>query len=152
MSKKKFIDGLESLFSEATQEDLKESTLISPKKEQSVEDHSSSGKSFASDLQSLFSEAFEETIEEKLIERKETPRPRQKPKRKFSGLDMLIRSTVESSEIEVQSTPTKRVSLIIEQEKLMKLKKIAKMKKAYLKDIIDEIVSDYLDTFEQRSK
>jgi hypothetical protein len=60
------------------------------------------------------------------------------------GLDALIRETVESSSVEVTPSNTKRVTFVFDEEKINKLKQIARLKKAYVKDIVDEIISEYL--------
>jgi len=44
----------------------------------------------------------------------------------------------------------KRVSFVFDKSKLKKLKSIAKIKKAHLKDIIDEVVAEYLSEFENK--
>lgn len=67
-----------------------------------------------------------------------------------TGLDMLIRRTVERGEIEEEkSTGTKRLTVVFDKKKLKKLKSIARMEKAYLKDILGEIVGEYINKYEQ---
>lgn len=60
------------------------------------------------------------------------------------GLDAIIRDTVESSEVQIQKTKPKRVTFSFDPDKLEALRKIAKNKKAYLREVVDEIVTDYL--------
>ena len=60
------------------------------------------------------------------------------------GLDAIIRDTVETSQVEIQKTRPKRVTFSFDPDKLEALRKIAKDKKAYLREVVDEIVTDYL--------
>jgi len=130
------------------------------------------GKNFTMDLDSLFQEVVQESIEEQFELKKEKekekkknkkqkqkqnlpagkdrskPKPEKKKRRvipRSGGIDSLIRSTVEGSIMEIESTSNKkRVSFVFDKEKLKKLKSIAKLKKSYLKDVIDEVVAEYL--------
>lgn len=72
-------------------------------------------------------------------------------KRRRTGLDFFIRSTVqpdEEKETEAQNnTPdTKRVTLIFRKDHLEELKELAKQREMYLKDLVGEMVSQFLDT------
>lgn len=70
-------------------------------------------------------------------------------RRPMGGLDMLIRRTVEKGAIEEDiKTGTKRLTVSFDKEKLSKLKKIARIEKAYLKDILGEIVAEYIKRYE----
>ena len=69
-----------------------------------------------------------------------SPRPR-------GGLDLLIRQTSEETYIEYQSE-NKRVTFVFDKKKLEKLKVIAKSQKAFLKDIIGDVVSKYIEEYE----
>ncbi|MFK8007792.1 MAG: hypothetical protein AB8H03_15545 [Saprospiraceae bacterium] len=123
------------------------------------------GKNFTMDLDSLFQEVVQESIEEQFELKKEKAKdkkknknkkteskPKSKPEKKkrrviprSGGIDSLIRSTVEGSIMQIESTSNKkRVSFVFDKEKLKKLKSIAKVKKSYLKDVIDEVVAEYL--------
>lgn len=121
------------------------------------------------DLDSLFQEVMHESIEEQFELKKEKEKEKNKNKNKnqnqnqkteskskpekkkrrviprSGGIDSLIRSTVEGSMMEIESTSNKkRVSFVFDKVKLKKLKTIAKLKKSYLKDVIDEVVAEYL--------
>lgn len=112
----------------------------------------STGKNFTDDLQSFLREAFEESFEEqfstpkdKLKEEKRIKKRRKKP---LSGLDALIRQTVRPQPKNLLDQPTRRVTLTFDHQKLEKLKKIARLNNTYLKDIINEIVSEYIEKHE----
>ncbi len=71
----------------------------------------------------------------------------EKPKdARLAGIDLLIKGTLEGSKriVENVAPQKKRVTFIIDKEKLAKIKGIAKSEKAYIKDIFDRVVSDYL--------
>ena len=67
-----------------------------------------------------------------------------------SGLDFLIRSTVDPADEDraPQTGPpapeTKRVTLIFNKAHLAELKQQAKERRMYLKDVVQEMVADYL--------
>ena len=168
MSKKKFTDGLESLFGFSEGGNLKEESPLLVETEVKVKEKSTSAhkkktrgrssKNFTSDLDSLFENALQETIEEKRAEfkneRKSTeighsPERKRKQRRPVTGLDALIRRTLEGGEAEVSYDKRKRVTFVFEKSKVEKLKKIAKQQKMYLKDILGDIVQDYLKKYEQ---
>lgn len=171
MSKKKFTDGLESLFGSTTIEDKtlqEDSVLIVETKEQPTETlkkkkkkksgaRRSSGKNFTSDLDSLFSGAMSVRVEEgpkksrsKSDSKAKAPKPVRV--RTLNGLDALIRRTVEAGQTEVQAelpVTRKRVTFIFDKEKLHRLKRIAKHEKLYLKDIIGDVVSKWIEEYEK---
>ena len=174
MSKKKFTDGLESLFGTTVsvheeqgflgrREDKprRKRTKLSVKKKKS--ERPSSGKSFTLDLDSLFEQVLTETIEEKVqkakkksvVSKDNIEKTKQKYRKPMNGLDALIRQTVESSLMEVQAAPVptkKRVTFVFDKQKLARLKRIAKIEKAYLKDIIGDLISEFIDSYETTQK
>jgi hypothetical protein len=50
--------------------------------------------------------------------------------------------------IEDRSLNTKRLTVTFDKKKLEKLKKIARLEKSYLKDILGEIVAEYIKKYE----
>lgn len=160
MSKKKFTDGLESLFGETAEKKHEEDQLVlfeesrkSSRKTGDSERRASSGKDFTSDLQSFLAEAFEDSFEEQLGSEggessSREQRTRRRPRPASGGLDALIRSTIQPRMEEPATGPTRRITLIIDRQKLEKLKNIAHKKKSYLKDVIDEIVSEFIQHYE----
>ncbi len=71
----------------------------------------------------------------------------EKPKdARLAGIDLLIKGTLEGSKriVENVAPEKKRVTFILDKEKLAKIKTIAKSEKAYIKDIFDRVVSEYL--------
>lgn len=161
MAKKRFTDNFESLFGDPMEElqpESKEKRAAGQASgDDSVEADEDSkkggGKTFTDSLQSFLSETFEESFERQLAEaeKKKTPVPAPKPRRRRSSLDMLIRSTVEPSKVEIEEgdeARRRRITLTFEPQKLEKLKNIAKIERAMLKDIINELVGDYIRQYE----
>lgn len=113
-----------------------------------------SSKDFTSDLDTLFQMALSETIEEKEKKKKSVPKSSHRPRRsrRLSGLDALIRRTEDLDVVEVNVPTKKRVSFVCDKEKVAKLKQIAKKEKAYLKDIIGEVVSKFIEKYEKEQQ
>ena len=162
MSKKKFTVGLESLFQEedvAGEQQQEGSALLFPPEPKTVKGKKSkkgakkkSSKNFTDDMQDFLIDSFEESFERQMAKRSEKPSPnkiiKKRSKRPRSGLDLLIRSTVNPSTIEFDEHETKRITLVFDIKKLEKLRSIARDKRTYLKDIIDEIVGEFIDDYE----
>ncbi|MCF8246111.1 MAG: hypothetical protein K9J37_15415 [Saprospiraceae bacterium] len=168
MSKKKFTDGLESLFSKDNVKESGQGTTfleginsdeMKPGVGKSTVTKSSSRKNFTTDLDSLLQEAMQESFDEQIKEKetaantpKAQPFHQQAHRRKpLSGLDMLIRRTVERGDVEEdQVSGTRRLTVSFDKAKLNKLKIIARMEKAYLKDILGDIVEEYIRRYENK--
>lgn len=168
MAKKNFIDGLDSIFGD---DNNSEELNIITKEEESTSKKParkkrSSSKDFTADLDSLLQEALQESVEKHVAKRKKKtlpvakskrPMQRGRIKRTLSGLDALIRQTVSSSEMEIINQPStdpsqpkkKRVTFSFDREKVDKLKSIARLEKSYIKDIVNGIVSEYIDEYEK---
>ena len=63
-------------------------------------------------------------------------------------MDSLIRETVETSKVEITPAEKKRVTFIFDKKKIERLKNIARLEKAYVKDIINQLVSEYIDQYD----
>jgi len=177
VGKKKFVDGLESLFGPTVEENFEGEGFmgrhVKPDKEKRKKNRkrpsgkklnkprSSSGKNFTSDLDSLFEHVVTETVEAKLEkaiegEIKTTPKiakTRRRLRKPMSGLDALIRRTVEETKLERMEIPAptkKRVTFVFDKEKLSELKRIAKLEKTYLKDILGDLITEYIDKYQYK--
>lgn len=144
MAKKNFKLGLGDLLDNAMDNNsstVESSTRVSKTKRTTSKKAS---KSFSNNLDDLFQEAIEESVQENADKISKKSRPASKRKKPMFGLDALIRETVETSSVEVTPSNTKRVTFVFDEEKINKLKQIARLKKAYVKDIVDEIITEYL--------
>lgn len=111
-------------------------------------------KTFTADLNSLFQQAFEENVKEnRIVEPVEKKDEQRSPRRAkaLSGIDALIRQTTDKPQPEDQpKTPRfqKRVTFVFDKKKFQKLKTIARQEKAYLKDLIGNAVSEFIEEYE----
>lgn len=159
MSKKRFIEGLDSLFadSEDTGRQPAKATPARSKKrgrkKEETEPAKASGKDFSADLAAFLQEAFEESFEQQLGQQGEAPpAPKERPARSgkpASGLDALIRNTLEPAAVTIDPKATRRLVVTFREEQLQKLKSIARTEKTVLKKVINEIVEDYIRQYER---
>ena len=114
-------------------------------------------KNFTSDLDSLFQEAFTEAVEEKLDKMKRDS-GLQDPfaadervyKKPLSGLDALIRQTVDASLASLDHAAVKRLTILFENQKIEKLKTIAKQERAFVKDLVSGVLSEFIENYEKK--
>ena len=158
MSKKKFIVGLESLFGTATEEAFQEESPLLKKSKKEVKKAVDTikkrpSKNFTSDLDTLFEQALIDTIDEDREKAKSNKQAIQKSRqnrlRRLSGLDALIRHTEDMDRVEVNVPTKKRLTFVVEKDKLAKLKEIAKEENAYLKDILARVVANFIEKYEK---
>jgi hypothetical protein len=156
MSKKKFIDGLESVFTVLEEETVEhydansaEQPVTSPIQE--AVKPKRGGKSFTADIGSAMQDnfvttedAFLSTTDDTLSLSEVSKKTMRKP---LTGLDALLRRTIESSDLDNETK--RRVVLILESGKLEKLKYIAKEESIFLKDIIERSVNFFIEDYER---
>lgn len=107
------------------------------------------GKDFSDDLQSFLQKAFEESFEEQMS-RERTVDPSKKSLHKpLTGLDALIRSTVEPDSYQIDPDATRRLVVTFREAQLEKLRTIAKSEQTQLKKIISDIVEEYISEYEK---
>jgi len=166
MSKKRFTDGLESLLSMPAEDAaLQRNALLSSESSSGqgisptvdippAESKKVQGKRFTDDLQAFLMEAFEESFDRQMQhDRSQAAEPeiKKRSSKPMDGLDALIRSTVEPK-MKLDHLATRRLTLQFDERKLEKLKDIARMEKTLLRDIIDNIVGDYISRWEKQKK
>lgn len=165
MAKKSFTKGLESLFIDlAAEKEQDDNPLLSrkpkrarPKKRELEPDLETAAPGAAEEEEEEgFSEAleafFREELAEKVIERAEEDQKGKKrgistPKR---GIDSLIQGTLfEEDKLEL-GRPGKgeRVTLVFDKKQVKKLQSIARMEKTYLRNIVSEIVGEFIRSYE----
>ena len=168
MSKKKFSSGLDSLFE--NNDEQKEMVQPHPSVREALKPDTNAvafttatnrrvnSKNFTSDLDSLFQEAFTEAVEEKVEKMRKTvglddpfENTRRQYKQPLSGLDALIRSTIDTSLAGLDHAAIKRLTIMFETQKIEKLKSIAKMERAFVKDIVSGILSEFIEDYEKKT-
>lgn len=167
MAKKNFNAGLEDIFKNPT-DSSEGDTLVQSKKSVSSERSTSSGgataeaaqskkksyrKNFTYDLSNLLNDAFTESKEVGDNIAKETRESEKSPKKRIkkvplTGINALIRRTLDSDYDGGENRNYKRVTFICDRDKIAKLKKIAKAEKVYLKDILSDLIDKYIKNFD----
>ena len=167
MSKKRFSSGLDSLFDnprdEQEFEDVKAGKAPPPSVSEleaevkAVVMKRTTTKNFTSDLDSLFNYAFTEALEEKVDQLRRDSgiddpfeSKRDNYKRPLSGLDALIRSTVDTSLMGLEHAPIKRFTIMFENKKIEQLKNIAKQERAFVKDLVGDVLTEFIKNYEQQ--
>ncbi len=159
MSKKRFSEGLDDLFSgsrESHGEAFSNAVVLtapSAMGERKVPGH----KSFMNGLDALLQEAMDESLERyesnqpdsvSASSKTKTTNALRTPAR--SGLDMLIRQTLDVQDFATdESTGKKRLTVAVDRPKLEKLKAIAKLENAFLKDLLVSLIDEYIDEYSQ---
>lgn len=148
MSKKKFSEGLDDLFRDQhTGETHWSHASDAPPRERKA-----AHKNFMHDLDALLQEALEESMEkldaDANLPAASTPRTKSKSSAgayAMSGLDALIRQTIDVQELHTdEETGKKRLTVAVDKTKLEKLKAIARLENAYLKDILVQLIDEYI--------
>lgn len=156
MSKKRFTEGLESLFSSPSKGTAKggiyssADTIEATASRKEAAAKKQSNKDFSSDLASLLTAAFEESFEEQLSGGGAAASDQKQKTRPASGLDLLIRANITPKSIDIQTFPTRRITLSFDTDLLEKLKSIAQQEQTYLKDIVNDIVAEYISSYEKK--
>jgi hypothetical protein len=168
VSRKSFTGGLESLFSSPHRDRGEGDTLVRPKgrsaarkapepaaasePEPEIARKPGHHKTFTLDLDAFLQEVLNDRIREELDrDPKATEAPSADPPDIPAGIDALIRSTLETSEIEI-SGKSKRVTFFFDERKLDKLKELARRENVYLREIVSRIVADYVARIEREGK
>lgn len=156
MSKKKFSEGLDDLFKDhAASTDMAE--FISG--ETPARDRRMASKNFMHDLDALLQEAMDDALEQY---ESDQPTSVSSSKSKtaatafrspVSGLDALIRQTVDFQDLSTdEETGKKRLTVAVDKTKLEKLKNIARLENAYLKDILVRLIDGYIQEYDRQLK
>ncbi len=143
-NKKKFSLGLDALFGDESP--IKETESVQKKQTAVATQQTKSGprKSFSNNLDIFFQDAVEEVVKEAKNNTKDggsTIKRRTKPN---FGLDSLIRSTIETGKL-VDKSKKKRISFTFDENSIDELKHIAKLEKARVRDIVGELIAEYIE-------
>jgi hypothetical protein len=154
MAKKRFSEGLHDLFSDAAAE---VTSSVFSTAERPVQMRKLSGKNFMTDLDALLQEALEETMEKYDANQPNSMTASSAKTRQTSssvlsessnGLDALIRQTIDFQEINTDEiSGKKRLTVTVDRTKLDKLKAIARLENAYLKDLLIEVIDGYINEY-----
>jgi hypothetical protein len=155
MSKKTFSQGLDDLFNDTAPERDRwpggDMTAAAAAPERRT-----AAKNFMADLDALLQDALEEGLDSL-----EAAPPAAAPfggktkataqRAPLSGLDALIRQTVDVREVAAdEATGKKRLTVAVDKTKLEKLKTIARLENSYLKDVLLEVIDRYIEEYRQQ--
>jgi hypothetical protein len=164
VAKKKFTSDFDSIFDDSETEplkitnediaaDLPTAPTVSP-----VSNKKATLKNFTSDLDALFRDAMTEAVEERVTKIKRSVGIEDDPfeesarafKKPLSGLDALIRQTMDTSLAGMEHAAVKRITLLFESAKIDKLKNIAKLERAFMKDLVQSVITEFIVDYEKR--
>jgi hypothetical protein len=149
MSKKKFSEGLDDLFKDLPSE----AEAWAHAGDTPVRERRAAHKNFMHDLDVLLQEAMDDAFEQ--VE-SDPPTSVSSSKSKsaatyrspVSGLDALIRQTVDFQDLGMdEETGKKRLTVTVDKTKLEKLKSIARLENAYMKDILVRLIDEYIQEY-----
>lgn len=143
MAKKRFTEGLDSLFG-SSEDATKENFSFLPKTKSpgsaQHDDEKKSSKGFASQLDTFLAEAFENEAPAEPGAKKVSHKGK-----RLAGLDLLIRSTTDKPPSSSRPISDKRrLTLAFDKQQLARLKTIAEREGVYLKDLINQLIERYL--------
>lgn len=156
MSKKRFSEGLDDLFSDTHSGHGAlfgggDTVAARPPERKSAH------KNFMSDLDALLHEALEESLEKYEANQPDSATPSGKSKtatgasvsrNQVSGLDALIRQTIDVQEITTdENSGKKRLTVAVDKSKLDKFKTIARLENAYMKDLLVSLIDGYIEEY-----
>lgn len=158
-NKKSFSDNLELLFSERMQDDNAQDNLSmledSPSQKEkgstaaktNAKVKKSTRKSFSSNLEQFFKASIDGVLDG-VVTDVQGKIVKDKTSKRIVGLDLLIRQTTKDNNPDLGSdikSKTKRVTVVLDTKKIEELKRIAKLEKLRLHQIIGNLVKDYID-------
>ncbi len=160
MSKKRFSEGLDDLFTNSHAshgEVFGNSLVLTAPSAPAGERRPSPHKSFMTDLDSLLQEALDESLERYEASQPDSVSASSKTKASNtntlrapmrSGLDALIRQTIDVQDLVTdENTGKKRLTVAVDRPKLEKLKAIAKLENAFLKDLLVSVIDEYIEEY-----
>ncbi len=155
MSKKKFTDGLESVFDSSENESgSMMATVLQETRQQEeriIKAARKGGKNFSSDIDDVIMNSFvtNHTEVSNNDDYNDFHYSNKKAQRRpLNGLEALLTRTMDYGDLD--NDTKRRIVLILEQHKVTRLQEIAKEEQLFLKDIILKSVSFYIDQYDKR--
>lgn len=160
MSKKRFSEGLDDLFidSKANVGGLfgHNVAIAAPASERR-----SGHKNFMSDLDALLQDALDESLDKHqtnrtddgILSNKSKSAARDSSTFLPNGLDALIRQTIDIQEITTdEASGKRRLTVAVDKTKIEKLKTIAKLENAYMKDLLISLIDEYIEEYTRKNE
>lgn len=154
-NKKSFADGLDMLFTQTLEDNLQDNPSMldveqpSEKKKKrtkksTTKSRKTSRKSFSTDLELFFKESIESNIEGAEVTEIKRNIVKDNKNRKAIGIDVLIQRTANPTKAAPVKPSTKRVTFVLDKTKIEGLKNVARSQKKYMKNIISDLIEEYL--------
>ena len=158
-NKKSFTDGLEMLFNQTLNDNLKDKpSVLEVKRSKSRKQSKSktkgatasnrgrkrSRKSFSTNLEVFFRENPESNTENTGLTEPKGNTSEENKGRQTIGVDVLIHRTTQASKEEPVKTNTRRVTFVLDKSKIEELKILARSQNKYMKTIISDLIEQYL--------
>ncbi|MCH2042779.1 MAG: hypothetical protein MK212_01450 [Saprospiraceae bacterium] len=155
-NKKSFADGLDMLFTQTLEDNLQDNPSMldveqpSPKKKirtkksTPTKSRKTNRKSFSTDLELFFKESIESNIDGAEVTEIKRNIIKDNKNRKAIGIDVLIQRTAQPTKAEPVKPTTKRVTFVLDKSKIEGLKTVARSQKKYMKNIISDLIEEYL--------
>jgi retron-type reverse transcriptase len=160
-NKKSFSSNLESLFEQTLYEDNLQdnpSVLITEEKDQeekkttkkskkTTTKKKSNRKSFSDGLESFFKESIEDLMGEDTKVAEVKRGIIKQGKKKAIGIELLLQRTVEGIEKapKAKQSKTKRVTFVLDAQKIDQLKSVARKEKKHMRQIVDALIEEFLN-------
>ena len=151
MSKKKFTEGLESVFLDNNENAFQDDSPLFTYEARSNVDTSNI---LQPSRDHSFTEEEEEEDENTAGTAAETSPSNDKegkvPSKPLSGIDLLIRNTADQSQYTAHPKANQRkISLVLDKSLLKKLKVVARMEKTYFRELISALLHNYVERYER---
>ncbi len=140
MSKKNFIDGMESIFTDSAENNIQEEANIFSYEAKSVRDP---GEVFSSKKTSSSDPDEDYDYEEATSEKKKTH------KKPLTGLDLLIRNTTGEGPSHHTGANQRKISFVFDKNLLSKLKAIASSEKTYFRELVTDVLKQFVAKYEK---
>jgi hypothetical protein len=157
MSKKKFTDGINDIFAGPEAEETTMTFADEPTGNSQSARRQNSHKTFITNLDSLLAEINDDSYSAEsgaeVVNRPGKSKSSNSGnigtgyRAPVTGLDALIRQTLVGVEGEDEETTKRRISVIVDKMKLDRLKAIARMEGAFMKDIISDLIETYVHKY-----
>lgn len=111
-------------------------------------------KTFSMDLDAFLADVLNESLREELADTEAAPMPAtENPNDEGphgEGIDALIRSTLETSTMEITPGKTRRVTFFFDERKVEQLKALARQENIFMREMISRIVAEYMARLEDQ--
>lgn len=167
MAKKSFTAGLESLFVNLAEEkEQVDNPLLrrhrkrperlarkAPAERKMAHAGGTEDESFKDALEAFFRDELADKVVQRAEEdaAEQPKRSQDRPRRPKGGIDSLIQGTIVKDQLELgRKDSSERVTFVFDKDHVSKLKSIARLEKTYLKNIVTELILDFISTYESK--